>query len=121
MRELKKSFWDFTTILGTSALSIPLMIFSEYIQAHYLGPEKYGQIALILSAVSLLFLFGLSWLRLSVLRFGKEEFIREHHLRRTTANFLVLSFFSFIVIASVFYSFRVRILNFLEIKNTSFL
>ena len=121
MRELRKSFWDFTAILGTSALSVPLMIFSEYIQAHYLGPEKYGQVALILSAVSLLFLFGLSWLRLSILRFGKEEFIKEHHLRKTTANFLTLSFFSFLIVISFFYSFNKEILNFLEIKNQSFL
>ncbi|OQX70526.1 MAG: hypothetical protein B6D62_04705, partial [Candidatus Cloacimonas sp. 4484_275] len=68
-----------------------------------------------------MFLFGLSWLRLSILRFGKEEFIKEHHLRKTTANFLTLSFFSFLIVISFFYSFNKEILNFLEIKNQSFL
>ncbi|MCD4674819.1 MAG: oligosaccharide flippase family protein, partial [Desulfobacula sp.] len=118
MRELKKSFWDILTISGATFLSVPLMILSESIQARYLGPANYGKVALILSAISLLYLFGLSWLRVSFIRFGKEEFVKENSLRKTTANFFVNNIFSFIIISISFYIFRKSIFNFLEIKNS---
>lgn len=116
MKEIKKSFWDFVTVLGTSFLSIPLMIASESVQARYLGPDNYGKVALIISAMSLLFLFGLSWLRLAIIRYGKEEFLTDGHIRKTTASFSILSLLSFFVISSIFYIFRKPILNFLEIE-----
>ncbi|MCF7814079.1 MAG: oligosaccharide flippase family protein [Candidatus Cloacimonetes bacterium] len=116
MHELKKSFWDFVFVLSSSFISIPLMIFSESIQARYLGPEKYGQVALIISAIALLYIFGLNWLRLAILRFGKEEFIKEGHLRRTTTNFVLLSFFSFWIVITLFHIFQESIFGFLEIN-----
>jgi len=117
MKELKKSFWDIMTISGATVLSIPLMIISESIQARYLGPANYGRVALILSAIALLYLFGLGWLRVSFVRFGKEEFINNGHIRKTTANFFINNIFSFIVISLIFYVFRNPILNFLEIRH----
>jgi O-antigen/teichoic acid export membrane protein len=117
MKELKKSFWDFAIISGATALSVPLMIISESIQARYLGPANYGKVALILSAISLLYLFGLSWLRVSVIRFGKEEFVKEGNLRKTTANFFVNNVFSFIIVSIIFYIFKKPIFSFLEIEH----
>ena len=118
MRELNKSFWDFTTIIGTTTLSVPLMLVSESIQARYLGPSNYGKVTLVLSAISLLYLFGLSWLRTSFMRFGKEEFVNTGRLRKTTANFLVNNVYSFIIISIVFYVFRDSIFDFLEIQHS---
>jgi len=120
MRELKKSFWDFVTSLGSSFLALPLMVFSEAIQARYLGPEKYGQIALIISAISLFFLFGLSWAQNSIIRFGKEEFIKNNNLRRTTGNFLLISGFSFVFVLLFYFIFKNRILKFLNITNPDY-
>ncbi len=120
MRELKKSFWDFVTSLGSSFLALPLMVFSEAIQARYLGPEKYGQIALIISAISLFFLFGLSWAQNSIIRFGKEEFIKNNNLRRTTGNFLLISAFSFVFVLLFYFIFKNRILKFLNITNPDY-
>ena len=119
MRELKKSFWDIITVSGATVLSVPLMILSESIQARYLGPGKYGKVALILSAISLLYLFGLSWIRISFIRFGKEEFLEKGHIRKTTTNFLVNNLFLFIIISFLFFIFRKPIFTFLEIKNSN--
>ncbi|MCK4654822.1 MAG: oligosaccharide flippase family protein [Candidatus Cloacimonetes bacterium] len=116
MKELKKSFWDFITANVMIVLAVPLMIISESIQARYLGPENYGKVALFLGAILILYSFGLSWLRLSIIRFGKEEFIKENHLRKTTADFFIISLFSFFVISILFYSFKKPILDFLEIE-----
>jgi O-antigen/teichoic acid export membrane protein len=104
--------------MGSSLLAIPLMIFSESIQARYLGPEKYGQVALVLSISALFFRFGLSWLRLSIMRFGKEEFIKTGHLRKTTSNFFLISLFSFFLVFLLFLTFSEKILNFLELQNS---
>ena len=116
MKELKKSFWDFVTANVMIVLAVPLMIISESIQARYLGPGNYGKVALFLGAILILYSFGLSWLRLSIIRFGKEEFIKENHLRKTTADFFIISLFSFFVISILFYSFKKPILDFLEIE-----
>ena len=117
MQELKKSFWDYATVIGVTFLSVPLMIFSEMIQARYLGPSNYGKVALIMSAISLLYLFGLSWFRVSIVRFGKEEFLTKGNIRKTATSFFVNNIFSFIIISIVFYRFRNHIFNFLEIKH----
>ena len=117
MKELQKSFWDLLTIMATNIVAIPLMILSESIQARFLGPANYGKVALILSAISLLNLVALNWLRLSIIRFGKEEFIKENHLRETTTNFFIATFVSFITISYLFYLFKDSIFNFFEIKN----
>ena len=116
MREIKKSFWDFVTVTGATVLSIPLMILSESIQARYLGPARYGKVALILSAISLLYLFGLSWLERAVLRYGKEEFLQENHFRKTTGNLVVIVIISLFVTVITFYIFQEPIFAFLEIQ-----
>ena len=120
MQEIRKSFWDFIAIASASLISIPLIIASESIQARYLGPANYGQVALILSAISLLYLFGLSWTYHAILRFGKEEFIQFNHLRITTSNLLILILGSVFITASIFFVFKNPILHFMEIKNLSF-
>jgi len=119
MKELKKSFWDFVTANVMIVLAVPLMIISESIQARYLGPGNYGKVALFLSAIVLLYTFGASWLGLSIKRFGKEEFIKEDHLRKTTANFFIVSLFSFFVVSILFYTYRKLILTFLEIDKVN--
>ncbi len=116
MRELKKSFWDLTAVFGTNIIAIPLMLLSESFQAKYLGPSNYGKVALILSVIYLLDIIGLNWLRLAMMRFGKEEFTKHNCISRTVANFLVITLFSFIIISSIFVLFRQFIFNFLEIK-----
>ncbi|NQT65924.1 MAG: oligosaccharide flippase family protein [FCB group bacterium] len=117
MRELKKSFWDLITASGATVLSVPLMILSESIQARYLGPGNYGKVALILSAISLLYLFGLSWIRVSFIRFGKEEFIKKGHIRKTTTNFFVNNLFAFIIVSIIFFIYREPVFAFLEIEH----
>ncbi|MCB9059591.1 MAG: oligosaccharide flippase family protein [Calditrichae bacterium] len=117
MKEIKKSFWDFVTISGSTLLSIPLMIVSESIQARYLGPDNYGKVALFIGAISLFYLFGMSWLKNTIMRFGKEEFINENHIRKTTGSFLLINGSCFVFIAIIQYAFKTPVLDFLEIKN----
>lgn len=117
MREVKKSFWDFIAISGSIILSFPLMIISESIQARYLGATKYGMVALMYSAISLLFLFSLNWLTVSILRFGKEEFLKEGHLRKTSTSYLIASFCLLFPTITAFYIFKEPIFKFLEVQH----
>jgi len=117
MKEIRKSFWDFVAVTGSTIVAVPLMIISESIQARYLGPGGYGKVALILSAISLLYLAGHNWLHRSIMRFGKEEFIQNNHLRKFTANYIVISVFCFVIITILFDLFKEPILQFLEIRH----
>lgn len=117
MREIKKSFWDFVVISGSTLLSIPLMIVSESIQARYLGAANYGKVALIYSAISLVFLFSLNWLSSSIIRFGKEEYINFGHLRKTTTSYLFSSVVLFLPSIILLYFLQKPLFEFLEIKH----
>lgn len=117
MREIKKSFWDIITIIGTNIISIPVMIITESMQARILGPGDYGKVALTYSTISLLYLFGTSWLQTSIMRFSKEEFINKNNIRKSIGNILLLASVSFIISASLFILFKAAILSFLEIDH----
>ncbi len=116
MKELRKTFWDVISITGATVIALPLMVVSESIQARGLGPDDYGRVALIISIFSLLYLFGLYWLKSAVLRFAKEEFVAEGHFRRTSAGLLSLNFISLIIVFSFFLIFQEKIFAFLGIK-----
>jgi O-antigen/teichoic acid export membrane protein len=98
MREIKKSFGDFITLSGATVLSIPLMMFSESIQGRFLGPERYGKVALILSIIQFSLMFGLNWLFPTISRFGKKEFHESSHIRKTFTAFLLNSIIALVII-----------------------
>jgi O-antigen/teichoic acid export membrane protein len=116
MQEIKKSFWDLIAVTGSIIFSIPLMIISESIQARYLGPALYGKVALIMSVINLSYLFGMSWLKRAIVRFGKEELIQENHIRKTITQLFILNAISFIVISLILYSTKKSIFHFVEIQ-----
>ena len=115
MREIKKSFWDAMAVGGSIVLAIPLMIVSESIQARYLGTANYGKVALIYSAISLVFLFSLNWLTHSLLRFGKEEYITVGHLRKTSTTYLLAALALFIPSLVMLYILQKPLFEFLDI------
>ncbi len=117
MKEIRKSFWDFVAVTGSTLIAVPLMLLSEALQARYLGPGGYGKVALILSAISLLYLAAHNWLHRSIMRFGKEEFIQKNHLRSFTADYLLISIFCFITAVFLFNVLQKPILQFLEIRH----
>jgi len=119
MKEIRKTFWDAISITGATALAIPLMIASESLQARGLGAEDYGRVALVVSLISLLYLFGLYWLRNAVMRFAKEEFVLEGDFRKTTGTLLLINMISFLIIVSLFLGFRQNIYNFLGLQLTN--
>ena len=116
MQEVKKSFWDILTITGSTLISLPLLIISESIQARILGPEDYGKLTLILSVISLAFLFGISWLQNAILRFGKEEFTQNNKFNTSFTSISLITIAALILTSVLIFLVRNKIFEFLEIE-----
>lgn len=116
MKEVKKSFWDFVVVSGSTILVIPLMAVSDGLQGRLLGPEAYGKVNLVYSAILTFFIIGINWVTSSVLRYGKEEFNNENHIRKTTSGYFILTVVSLLILFAAFYPFKAVVFDFLEIK-----
>lgn len=115
MKEVKKSFWDFVVVSGSTILVIPLMAVSDGLQGRLLGPEAYGKVNLVYSAILTFFFIGINWVSSAVLRYGKEEFNNENHIRKTASGYFVLTLVSLFLLFAGFYPFKEAIFRFLEI------
>ena len=114
MNELRKSFWDFLAISGANILAFPIMFLSESIQARHLGAADYGKMMLILSLISLFDLVGLNWLRYAVIKFGKEELIKNNTVSETLSSTFLLSLVSLFATLTIFYFYSTFIFTFFD-------
>lgn len=77
LQDVKSSFWDYSAlILGKGGVLLLGFVVTVFI-TRLLGPESYGRFSLFFMVAQIL-MFGLvSWTSASVIRFGKEEYIKE--------------------------------------------
>ena len=48
-----------------------------------LGTDGYGRLALFFLVAQIVLLFGVNWTNAAVIRYGREEYIREHRINKT--------------------------------------
>jgi O-antigen/teichoic acid export membrane protein len=86
-------------------------IFSFTLVVRILGPEKYGNLVLFVTVVSVAGIF-LNWNNNAIVRFGKEEYLENDRLRETFSASLFLAISSSLVIIPLFIAFRSRLIDF---------
>lgn len=92
MKEIRGVWWDYLSIFGSQVLSVPLsLIYISFLTRH-LGPSGWGTVVIFMSIVQFIFSWGINWGSNAIIRFGKEEFIRDGHLRKTFSVRLVFIF-----------------------------
>ncbi len=80
---VKDSFWDYSGLISSSLILIPLRAISAVMIVRILGAEGYGTLALYTSVFSLAHLFISTWSVASVLRFGRQEYDRSGKINQT--------------------------------------
>ncbi|MDP3731673.1 MAG: oligosaccharide flippase family protein, partial [Candidatus Omnitrophota bacterium] len=86
-----------------------------------LGPEKWGTLTLFMSIIQLLFSLGINWTSSAVVRFGKEEFFREGHLRKTFGARSLIVFGIFILLSIFIFLLRKPVANYVGLSEYTFL
>ncbi len=102
VKEARNIWWDYISVLGSKVMSFPLSLIYISLVTRNLGPERWGIVMLFTSVYQLLFSLGINWTSSAVVRFGKEEFVKEGHLRKTVAArfaiiAIMLSLFLFLI------------------------
>jgi|GEM_PF-2364947 len=76
MSEEKEVFWNYLSILIGQAGTTGLMLLITIITARVLQPEGFGIFSLFLMIAGLLSVLCIDWPNSSIIRFGKEEFLK---------------------------------------------
>ncbi len=102
MKEIKNAWWDYVSILSSQVASFPLGILYISFVTRKLGPENWGILTIFMSIIQLAFCLAINWTSASIVRFGKEEFLENGHMRQTVwarsaIVFTILLIFSFLI------------------------
>lgn len=81
--DVRRSFWDFSSVLGSRLVSIPLALCVVAVCTRILGKEGYGTLSLFLLVSQLFFLFGINWTCAAVVKYAKEEFVEQGKINGT--------------------------------------
>ena len=120
MQEVKTAWWDYFSITILQFLGIPLSILSVSVTTRLINPDEYGVRALFFSVIGLLFLFGINWTSSSVIRFGKEEFVKEGHLRKTFGSRLLIATLCYFLSIIIAFLFRAQIMKYIGLVLSDF-
>ena len=113
LQDVKSSFWDYFSLIFSKGGVLLFGVLVVGLITRLLGPENYGKFSLFFM-VSQFLMFGLvSWTSASVIRFGKEEFIKEGRVNKVFwARTLILAV-CFIFGISLVLIFRQQIANYI--------
>jgi len=115
------SFWDLSSIVSSTFLAMILQLCSTALLTHILGTNGYGKFTLFLMVANLFFLFGISWSSAAIIRYGREEFVKEHRINKTfwARNAILVPIFIILLIGLIF--FRNQLLNYIGFPDYGFL
>ena len=104
--DVKKSLSDYSVLLINKFVIIGLLLISTPLLTRILGKTGYGQLNLFNLVVNIAFICFVSWTSTSILRFGKEEYIKENKLNEVFWARNIIVFGGLLV--SIFFIFFLR-------------
>lgn len=113
MEEIRNIWWNYLSLTVSRFILIPLEFLSVILTTRILGAEKYGAVALFFSLVQLIFTWGINWTSSSLVRFGKEEFIRTGSMRKVFGTRTTLLILCILLSFFIFFIFRQPLLAFI--------
>jgi len=81
-KDVKSSFWDYAALIFSKAGVVLLALASIPLVTRLLGTESYGKFSVFLMVAQLMIYAFVSWTSGSVVRYGKEEFVKEGKINK---------------------------------------
>ena len=117
---IESSFMDFSSLVFANITSLFLQIGAVVLTTRMLGSEGYGKFSLFLLVAELVFLFGISWTSASVIRYGREEFVKTGKINKTFWSRNIILIPILIVFFILLSLFKRQILGYVCLKNIAF-
>lgn len=116
-KDIKNIFSDYSILLINKYFLIILLITSSILLTRILGKTGYGQFNLFALVANIAFISLINWTSTSVLRFGKEEYIKEGKLNKVfwARNFIVLGGIIFAIAG--FFIFKEKLDGYTQVKS----
>ena len=97
IRQMNQHLRDFIGLLSSKVVRAVINLLLIVLLARILGPDGLGEWAMIIAAGTLLHLILLSWMHAPTVRFGREEWQREHSVTTTLSSRLPYLLIGFII------------------------
>jgi len=88
---LQHAWRDYTAIVGGQAASLALGLLGVVLATRLLGPGGYGRVALLLAVLQLLYVVVVHWTMPAVVRFGREDLLRNAPGGRVLGSWLMVA------------------------------
>jgi O-antigen/teichoic acid export membrane protein len=79
---IESSFWDYSSLVSSKLISLPVQLIILSFATRILGTDGYGRLALFFLVCQIVLQFGINWTSASVIRYGREEYIKEHRINK---------------------------------------
>ncbi len=115
--EVKSFFWDYLSLILSKSGVILLTFVITALITRLLGPENYGSFSLFIMVAQVLVILLGSWSSGAVIRFGKEEYIKEEKINKVFWSRMIMlipSFFLGIFLVAIF---RQNILTYISLPS----
>ncbi|MBA7489519.1 hypothetical protein ES702_00053 [subsurface metagenome] len=112
--DINKSLSDYSVLLTNKFIFIGLSLLSVPFLTRILGKAGYGQLNLFYLVANIAFIAFISWNSASILRFGKEEYVREEKLNKVFWARNILIGAGILIAIPIFLIFKERIDEYLQ-------
>jgi O-antigen/teichoic acid export membrane protein len=92
---------DYLALTAAQLATMACGVISVWLSVRLLGPAGYGVLALLVSALHLLYVIGIQWTMAPIVRFGREALAREHATGLQAWSWLPLPGASFLAAAAL--------------------
>ena len=82
LRDVKSSFWDYAALVFSKAGVVLLALASVPLVTRLMGTEDYGRFSVFLMAAQFMLFAFVSWTSGAVIRYGKEEFVKDGKINK---------------------------------------
>jgi len=113
--EVKSSFWNYIALILSKGGVILLAFVSISLIIRILGPENYGRFSLFLMVSQILVIILISWTSGAVIRFGREECVKEKKINKVFWSRILIMIPCFLFGFLMVLVFREQIINYLEL------
>lgn len=117
----KEAAYNYSTVLLSQFLCMPLSILYISMVTRTLGPEEFGYFTIFLAVAQLFLCIFVNWTRSSIIRFGSEAFAKEKDMGEIIGSQFLITLISFILALIILFLIKSYLSDVLKLGEKSYL